>query len=416
MLQQQHSLSLRPLPSLHMQQGLHMLHAPITELSSYLLEQITLNPFFDLSSVEEDEWQPTLTASSSVDERYSRPETLLSHLLTQIQHAFSTHQEQHIAQYIVGNLSEHGLLTMPIDEIAEQLDVPEENVIAIRKQIQSFHPLGIASSSLQEYWLFCLQSSPHQLAYQIIKEHYPLLINCHFQRIAKKYRCSPEHLKKTLKQAFTTIPWSPAERYKTRTVQPALPDIYLHHVQGQWDIQISNRGLPPIQLNRELLTLYDQLPKQEKQPLKQHILSAKWLVKNLRKREQTLLAVMQKVLAHQEPFLLGNTNHPSPLSVKNLAQELGFHESTLFRAIEHKALSTPKHGILPLKHLFPQTTDNGVTRETILQWIHQWITSEEAPLSDAAISQRIAEKGISCARRTVAKYRAQLKILPAHKR
>lgn len=130
-----------------------------------------------------------------------------------------------------------------------------------------------------------------------------------------------------------------------------------------------------------------------------------------------MFSIVEKILPHQENFLLGKTSCPKPLSVKNLSEELPYHESTIFRAIENKTLAGPI-GIIPLKHLFPRpiSTSDSQSKETILQWIHQWVASETTPLSDADISKRISQQGIQCARRTVAKYRTQLKILPAHKR
>ncbi|WP_348663425.1 RNA polymerase factor sigma-54 [Chlamydia vaughanii] len=418
MFKQQQKLSLKYLPSLRMQQGLQMLQSPITELSTYVLQQIIHNPFFDLSSLEDDEWS-SCSSLPSIDTSYSRPESLFTHLLTQVEQTFNNAEDRTIAQHIIGNLSDQGLFLLSPEELSIQLDVSLQAVNNVQKAIQNFHPLGIGSSSLQEYWLFLLQNSPHQLAFKIIKEHYTLLINCDFPRIAKKCCCSPSQLRTALKEALSKIPWSPAEGYSSAlpNIQPALPDVYVNHKQETWEIQISSRGLPPIKLNNEVFHLYEQLPEAEKKNLKQQILSAKWLIKNLRKREQTLFTIVEKILPHQESFLLGETSSPKPLSVKQLAEELSYHESTIFRAIENKTVAAPV-GIIPMKQLFPRAAaDNDVqSKETILQWIHQWIASETSPLSDADISARISEQGIQCARRTVAKYRSQLKILPAHKR
>ncbi|AFS21121.1 RNA polymerase sigma-54 factor [Chlamydia psittaci GR9] len=417
MFQHHQKLSLNYLPSLRMQQGLQMLQSPITELSSYILQQIIHNPFFDISSLEEEEWS-TCSSFPSVDASYSRPESLFSHLLTQVQQTFDRPEDLLIAQHIIGNLSDQGLFLSSPEELSLQLEVSLEAVNKVWKTIQYFHPLGIASPSLQDYWLLHLEGSPHTLAYKIIKEHYSLLINCDFLRIAKKCHCSPADLRHALKNALTTIPWCPAKGYASSSnIQPALPDVYVAKKDRVWEIQISSKGLPPIKLNSEVFHIYEQLPREEKKTLTQQILSAKWLIKNLRKREQTLFSIVEKILPHQENFLLGKTSCPKPLSVKNLSEELPYHESTIFRAIENKTLAGPI-GIIPLKHLFPRpvSTSDSQSKETILQWIHQWVTSETTPLSDADISKRISQQGIQCARRTVAKYRTQLKILPAHKR
>ncbi|MEF9519584.1 RNA polymerase factor sigma-54 [Chlamydia crocodili] len=417
MFQQHQKLSQNYLPSLRMQQGLQMLQSSITELSSYVLQQIIHNPFFDISSLEDEEWS-VCSSLPSIDAAYSRPESLFSHLFTQVQQTFDSSEELLIAQHIIGNLSDQGLFLSSPDELSLQLEIPVEIIHTVWQTIQHFHPLGIASPSLQDYWLLHLESSSHTLAYKIIKEHYSLLINCDFLRIAKKCRCSPLDIRNALKLALAKIPWCPAEGYASLSnIQPALPDVYVTKKHQIWEIQVSSRGLPPIKLNSEVFHIYEQLPKEEKKNLTQQILSAKWLIKNLRKREQTLFAIVEKVLPHQESFLLGKTSSPKALSVKNLSEELSFHESTIFRAIENKTLAAPI-GIISMKQLFPRAASNDTSqsKETILQWIHQWIASETIPLSDADISERISQQGIQCARRTVAKYRSQLKILPAHKR
>ncbi|AAP05725.1 RNA polymerase factor sigma-54 [Chlamydia caviae] len=417
MFQQHQKLSQNYLPSLRMQQGLQMLQSPITELASYVLQQIIHNPFFDLSSLEDEEWS-VCSSLPSVDAAYSRPESLFSHLLTQVQQTFDRSEDLLIAQHIIGNLSDQGLFLSSTEELSLQLEMPLETIHTVWETIQHFHPLGIASPSLQDYWLLHLEGSAHALAYKIIKEHYSLLINCDFLRIAKKCRCSPSDIRKVLKTALAKIPWCPAEGYASLShVQPALPDVYVTKKHQIWEIQISSRGLPPIKLNSEVFHIYEQLPKEEKKNLTQQILSAKWLIKNLRKREQTLFSIVETILPHQESFLLGKSSSPKALSVKSLSEELSFHESTIFRAIENKTLAAPI-GIIPLKQLFPRAAgdNDSQSKETILQWIHEWIASETTPLSDADISERISQQGIQCARRTVAKYRTQLKILPANKR
>lgn len=416
MFRQEQKLSLKYLPSLRMQQGLHMLQFPITELSSYLLQQMIHNPCFDLSSLEEENWSSCYSLPSI---EVAHPESLLSHLQTQICHTFYDPQDLHIAQHIIGNLSEKGLLIPSLQELALQLEVSIEEIALVQEKIQHFHPLGIASSSLQDYWLLLLKNSPHTLAYTLIKDHYHALRECNFFSIAKKFRCSSQHLLESLKNALLSIPWFPSSGYASSSPDfpVSLPDVYLNYIQDTWEIHISSRGLPPIKIDSYVLHIYEQLPEQEKKSLKHQILSAKWLIKNLRKREQLLFAIVEKILPYQEKFLLGKASVPQAFSVKMLAEELPYHPATLFRAIENKTIATPR-GIFPLKYLFPRPAcDNtSQSRETILRWIHQWIASETSPLSDADISKRISEYGIPCARRTVAKYRAQLNILPAHKR
>ncbi|AAD18909.1 sigma factor 54 [Chlamydia pneumoniae TW-183] len=422
MFQQKQKLSLKYLPSLRMQQGLQMLQSPLTELSSYVVQEIIDNPFFDLSSLEEEEWspcyRPTNSTFSYLNQTPGPQESLYTRLLPQIEEAFSTAEERFIAHQIAGNLSDEGLFLRNPEDFAQELELPLEKIHKVWDTIQNLSPEGIASPSLQSYWMKLLRNSSHQQAYSIVRDCYPLMTNCEFAPIMKKFSLSLSELRNILKKALGSIPWCPAAACTVKPmVSTPLPDIYLFYSSGSWKIEVSTRGLPSIKLNKETFHFYEHLPKEEQKNLSQQILSAKWLIKNLRKREQTLLQVMETLLPKQEDFLLGKIPAPYPLGIKDLAEDLSFHESTIFRAIENKAVAAPI-GIFPLKHLFPRGIhqDSSHSKENVLQWIRQWIATEQTPLSDSVISDRITAKGIPCARRTVAKYRAQLKILPANKR
>ncbi|SPN73886.1 RNA polymerase factor sigma-54,DNA-directed RNA polymerase specialized sigma subunit, sigma54 homolog,RNA polymerase sigma-54 factor,Sigma-54, DNA binding domain [Chlamydia serpentis] len=422
MFQQKQQLSLKYLPSLRMQQGLRMLQSPLTELSSYITQEIIHNPFLDLSSLEDEESSfssPFISSTFAYLNNTPAPQkSLYTHILSQIDEIFSTSQERLIAHQIAGNLSDQGLFLQNPEDLADQLELPLNEIYRVWNTIQNLNPLGIASPSLQSYWMRLLRDSSHQKAYTIIRDFYPLITNCEFLPIMKKLRLSLPELLTILKKALGTIPWSPAAAYTMKPlVATPLPDIYLFYHSGSWDIKVSARGLPSIKLNRKTFDFYEQLPKEEQNNLTQQILSAKWLIKNLRKREETLLRIMESLLPKQEKFLLGNISSPEPVAIKSLAEDLALHESTIFRAIENKVIATPI-GIFPLKRLFPKGVhqDSSHSKEKILQWIYQWISTEQAPLSDRTISDRITAKGIPCARRTVAKYRSQLNILPANKR
>ncbi|AGW40264.1 RNA polymerase factor sigma-54 [Chlamydia pecorum] len=419
MFQQRQQTSVRPLPLLRMQQGLHMLQAPIAELSSYVIQELIDNPFFDLSSLEEEERSQYSSSFADLESSPSQPESLISHILSQIHQAFHTQEDIRIAYHIAGNLSDEGLFLEPVDLLAEQLHVSENRIYTVWGNMQKFHPSGICSPSLKSYWLMRLQDTPHQKAYQIISQCYSALTECNFPVIMKRFGITFKELREILKQALGSIPWCPAAGYhaSSHLPSPPPPDIYVMYSQG-WEIRVNSRGLPAIKLNTQAIQLYDDLPKEDKKLLTQQILSAKWLIKNLMKREHTLFSLVQKLLPYQEEFLLGRVSSPRPLTIKKIAEELECHETTIFRAVQNKSLASPI-GILPLKLLFPRavvTEESPLSKETILHWIRQWIATETSPLSDQSLSEKIAEKGIPCARRTVAKYRSQLKIPPAHKR
>lgn len=418
MLNLQQSLKLQP--SVHMQQGVHILQTPIAELAEYLHQQILLNPFLDLDALEPDACSEpdhySIPLSSSIEDRHS----LFSYLMQQATQTFSTPEDMHIAQYILGNLSTDGLLLTSLEELSILLRVPVERVKKVQNTIQHFDPLGIASASLRDYWLLNIDKKKFPQAHKLIKDFYNHLHQCNFAFISRKTKLSVPTICQILKEALSCIPWSPADMYKKSSLPsllPPLPDIYLRYQHKSWTMQVCDHGLPTIRINQDTLNLYDSLPKEERRHLHQHILSVKWLLKHLKKRTQTLLLVAEKVVHYQSDFLLGKSKVPQPLSVKTIAQELSFHESTIFRAIEHKVLSTPI-GLITMKDLFPKVLNrhSQTSKDVVLQWIKKWIDEEDSPLSDADLSEKMLEQGISCSRRTVTKYREQLRILPSHLR
>ncbi|AAF73614.1 RNA polymerase sigma-54 factor [Chlamydia muridarum str. Nigg] len=417
MLHQHQTASVALCPALHIQQSLDMLQMPVAELSEFLSQQITINPCFDLDALDD---LPDTCSFFPISEHHPFTETLLSHLLHQIEVHFSLPQDRAIAQYIVGNLSPEGLFLEDPSLSASNLGVSDVLFQKIWLRIQQFHPLGIASSSLQSYWLSLLDPSSHKEALMIIRQHFNRLARCDFAGISKKIQLPIAKILVFLRQALASIPWCPAAGFPNslKTPSPALPDAYLSFShEKSWEIFMNKDSLPAIRLNSTVLHIYHTLPRDDKDHLSQQIRAAKQLLRNIKKREETLLAVLRVLIPYQEEFLLKKRSVPKAFSVKQLARELSLHETTICRAINNKTLATPI-GLISMRSLFPQAVGAcpDQSKATILHWIHQWISTEKNPLSDEAISQKIIAKGIPCARRTVAKYRSQLNIPPAHQR
>lgn len=417
MLHQHQTASVALCPALHLQQGLDMLQMPVAELATFVSQQITINPCFDLDSLDSP---PESFSFFPISEQYPFTETLSAYLLRQIDTNFASSQERTIAQYIVGNLSPEGLFLENPSLVAADLNVSEHLFHKVWQRIQQLHPLGVGAPSLQSYWVSLLQTSPHKEALAIIRNHFPRLARCDFTTIARKMHATTTEILTFLRHAFASIPWCPAAGFSEtlHPPAPALPDAYLSFSRNSsWDVSINKDCLPSIRLNDTVLDIYPSLPREEKDHLSQQIRAAKQLLRNVKKREETLLAILRVLIPYQEEFLLKKRTSPKAFSVKQIARELSLHEATVCRAIDNKTLATPV-GLLPMRSLFPQAVGScpDQSKATILHWIHQWISTEKHPLSDAAISQKIIEKGIPCARRTVAKYRSQLNIPPAHQR
>ncbi|WP_213318869.1 RNA polymerase factor sigma-54 [Chlamydiifrater volucris] len=411
--------------SQELQQSLKILEAPIDELTQLVIQQVIANPIFDLSSLDSTEAIGISSEKSSFASEFilgfSEENSPISLLNRQIEATFSSLAERSIAEFIIGSLDEHGFLTTSVKELSILTDYPEETVQHVLDRVKKFSPVGVASFDLKEHWLLQLKLLDFPLVYQAVNDYYSLLIACDFVKIAKKLSVSIEEFSCSLRKAFRKISWVPfSDLEKPRSpLRPPLPDVYLREHEGQWLINVNKKGIPELKLDMEILKLFQETTFGS---WSKEVMAAKHLLKSIKKREQTLIALIQKVLPIQELFLLGKETYPRPCSPKDIAEDLGYHVSTIFRAIENKSVSCPI-GIIPLKQLFPSSKNqlqtlqnNSINSEKAKDAIREVVSKEIIPLSDEAISEHLLKMGIVCARRTVSKYRKILQILPANKR
>ncbi|WP_213358220.1 RNA polymerase factor sigma-54 [Chlamydiifrater phoenicopteri] len=423
MLHQDLQVSATHALSQELQQSLKVLEAPIDELSQLVIQQIIANPVFDLTSLDlEEDFDSSPKDLGLFPDHFFSEEISPLHLLNrQIEASFSSEAERLIAQFIVGSLDDHGFLSSSIEELAVLTDQSEQKVSTVLDKIKQFSPLGVASFNLREHWLLQLKHLEFPLIYQAVKDYYPLLVDCEFATIAKKLSVPIEDFSLSLREAFRKISWAPFSNLKHPRASLRLPppDIYLQRQEGQWLINVNKKGLPELKLDMEILKLFRET---NFGCCSKEISAAKHLLKSIKKREQTLIILMQKILPIQEAFLLGKKDYPSLCPPKEIAEEAGYHVSTIFRAIENKTVSCPI-GIIPLKNLFPSNKNrlhtlqnSSIHSEKAKDAIRKIIAKEPIPLSDEAISEHLLKMGIVCARRTVSKYRKLLQILPASKR
>jgi RNA polymerase sigma-54 factor len=286
------------------------------------------------------------------------------------------------------------------------------------KEIQTFDPPGVGATSLQESFLIQLErmGEKESLAFFIVARCYNDLLNNRMALIRRKKGCSTLELDKAM-HMISKLDMHPGLGISKDVVQTIVPDVTLKQEGDQLVVEINDDQLPPLRLNPYYMNLFEQtsLSKETKDFMKDKILSAKWLVKSIHQRNQTLFRIAESLAQRQHDFFLNPQGQLTPLTMKTLAEELDVHESTIARAVANKSINTPK-GILPLRSFFTGTyvTDEGhdISSKTVKDALLEIIKNENKhkPCSDEILKIQLKKKGIVCARRTIAKYRDEMNI------
>lgn len=348
-----------------------------------------------------------------------------SYLQLQLTHLELTEQDILLTTFIVGNLDGHGFLEASIEDICRHCQCTVEEAEGALRLVQSLDPPGVAARSIQESLLLQLDRLDYYdtLPYQIVEHHMHLLEARNYAQLA---RDTGIPLKKILEavaiiQELTPYPGNEFSNEQTNYV---VPDVYIYKIDGEFIIQLNDEGLPNLQISSE----YQQLLKQKnalspegRGYLRENKRNAEWFIKSIEQRQRTIYRVMESLLKFQRDFFEKGAGAMRPLILRDVAEDIGMHESTVSRVTSNKYVHTPQ-GIYELKYFFStgvaNTDGDTVAAEAIKNRIRQLINSENPakPLSDNTISELLTKENISVARRTVAKYREQLKILPVKHR
>lgn len=351
--------------------------------------------------------------------------TLFGHLMQQAQETFDTDQKLKIAEAIIGSLDERGILQSSLEEIALLNGFEYNSVAEILKEVQGFDPPGVGARSLQELLLIQLANlgKKSSLAYQIVLNHYEDLIHNRIPRIQKLLKCTPKDISDAIEKDIAKLDFHPGTSFSRQVVQQIVPDIIISQEDDSLVATIPDEYIPTLRLNRRYLKMLEDesLSVEAKDFIKQKLLSAKWLMKNIFQRNETLQKIAQFLIDNQSAFFLNPDGKLVPMTMKKVADELDVHESTIARAVSNKYLSSPR-GVYSLRSFFTTAyiSDQGedISAQTVRDLMLEVIENEDKkkPLSDEAIATAIKERGVNCARRTVAKYRAALSIGNAHQR
>ena len=346
---------------------------------------------------------------------------LTSHLQWQLSHLELDELDREIAHFILGNLDGDGFFKADIADICDYVNCSTEEAEGVLRLVQSLEPPGIAARDIRESLLLQLDRKglEESLAYRIVDEHMDQLQTRNYALIARQTGVTARKVQAAVDVISSLTPY-PGNEFSNEQTNYVVPDVYVYKIDGEFVIQLNNDGLPRLQLSdeyQELIKEKKKLNKESRGYLQEKKRSAQWFIKSLQQRQRTIYKVMESLLKFQHDFFEKGPGHLKPLILHDVAEDIGMHESTVSRVTSHKYAHTPQ-GIYELKYFFSTAvaTTNGdtVAAEAIKNRIKQLIGKEDSakPLSDNKISGLLKDEGIKVARRTVAKYRDQMKILP----
>ncbi len=361
----------------------------------------------------------------SFEARLTSKPTLEGHLSWQMRLSNFSERDLAIGEVVVGNLDSRGYLQASVEEMREQLpDVELSDIEAVVRRIQRLDPVGVAARSVQECLLvqmevLGLDSDPALVC--LVREHLEDLEKHRYKPLIKKFRISMDDLKSYLDLLQTLEPM-PGAHFSTGEPQYVSPDVFVYKHGQDFVIVLNEDGMPRLQLNSYYVENLHAKNPAEKDYFQDKVRSAEWLMKSLYQRQRTLYKVMESIVRFQREFFEHGVTKLKPLILKEVAEDIGMHESTVSRITTSKYVATP-HGIYELKFFFNSALDlddgTQVGSESVKALIKQLIGEEnpKRPLSDEQIGEILKQKlEVNIARRTVAKYRTAMNIESSSKR
>ena len=357
-----------------------------------------------------------------IENTLSTASSLSDHLLWQLSMQTDEPRIREIGSAIIGNLDDDGYLVASFDEIAGMGPWPVDQVERALKLIQGFDPTGVAARDLQE----CLLLQLRQLGLEgtppekIVTDHLRLLQNHQVPEIARKLGMSIDDLKEHI-EVIRNLDPKPGSRYNPTQSQYVIPDVYVMKVEDEYVVVLNEDGIPRLRVNSLYRSLLRNSGDEARAYVEQKLRSAVWLIKSVDQRQRTLRKVTQSIVKFQREFLDKGLPYLRPLSLRDVGEDIGMHESTISRVTTNKYVETPQ-GLFELKFFFHSGIASGdgemVSSVSVKKMIQDLLANEDPakPLSDQEVAQILKGRGLVIARRTVAKYREELGILPSHQR
>ncbi|MBL8142613.1 MAG: RNA polymerase factor sigma-54 [Acidobacteria bacterium] len=360
-----------------------------------------------------------------IENTLSSTSSLTDHLLWQLTAQVDDGATRDIAQAIIGNLDDDGYFVASIDEIAAMGTWPVPEVERVLGIIQHFDPVGVAARDLQECLVLQLrhlglEGTPTE---RIVTDHLRLLQNHQVPEIARRLGISIDEIRPHI-EIIRQLDPKPGSRYNPRPAQYVIPDVYIVKVEDQYVAVLNEEGLPQLRVSpvyRRLLDKNGDASDETRAYVKEKFRSALWLIKSVDQRQKTIHKVATSIINFQREFLDLGIEHLRPLVLRDVANDIGMHESTVSRVVNNKYMHTPQ-GVFEMKYFFhsgiSSSYGESVSSVTIKQRIKKIIEGEDLkkPLSDSKIVSILQNEGLILARRTIAKYREELKIPTSNQR
>src|SRR5881296_1156707 len=349
--------------------------------------------------------------------------SLADHLEEQLRFASEDAAVRRIGGQIIGNLDEDGYLRAELEEIAQRCGATAEEVTRVLELVQGFDPPGVAARSIQECLLLQLKRDPRPdpVSVEIIEAYFDDLSRRRYQDIARAMKLPVDRIMESVEEIMGLEP-KPGRRFGGNDSRYIVPDVYVYKLGTDYTIVLNEDGVPRLRVNALYRSLLRNSGVDEaRQYVEQKLRSALWLIKSVDQRQRTLRKVTQSIVKFQRDFLDRGLPHLRPLSLRDVGEDIGMHESTISRVTTNKYVETPQ-GLFELKFFFHSGIASGdgemVSSVSVKKMIQDLLANEDPskPLSDQEVALILKGRGLTIARRTVAKYREELGILPSHQR
>ena len=469
-MQQTQSLALQQVLSPQLQQSLLILQTPLLELRNLVQQEMETNPvieelpeeartdergeadgsvddnfdneFQKLASLDE-EWRDYMAQSASYSSDGSRrsreaqdkrqflfdsipvQDTLQQNLIGQLNQSVLSGSDRKAAELVIGNIDDNGFLQSTPEEMALNSGIPREDFEKMLALIQSFYPPGVGARDLRECLLIQLQrqGKENTLEYKIVSEHMDDLGRRRFPEIARRMGVSVEDVQKAAGNIARLNP-RPGQIFAAAPQNYVLPDVIVEKVDGEYQITLNNEQIPHLRISnlyKDIIASGNTQSSEVKDYIRDKIRGGKFLIRSIHQRQQTIFNIAEQIVSRQRDFLEHGPSHLKPMIMREVADAVGVHETTVSRAVSGKYMATPQ-GVFEMKYFFTsgyqtatgESLSNISVKEAILDLVKH--ENGSAPLSDHEMVEILGERGIPIARRTVAKYRDELNILPSHMR
>ena len=463
-LSQHQSLSQSQVLAPQLQQSLQILQVPMLELRTLIQVELDGNPTlemddndpneskvedkqrdaeefdveFDRLSKLDDEWRDYMAQSTNYvrrstedDERrqfffdsLTKNETLQEHLLDQLRGSELSKEDVQLGELLIGNTNDTGVLTVKPDEIAANTGLEMADLDRVLQTIQTFHPVGVCARDLRECLLIQLKriGKEGSLEWRVVSSYLDDLAKKRYPEIARRCGTTVDCIQRAANFIATLDP-KPGQIFSADPNNYVLPDVTVEKVSGLWQVLLNGDQIPHLRISNTYKDLMAQTANKEdvRDYIRDKIRNGKFLIKSIHQRQQTISNIAHEIVKRQTEFLERGPSGLKPMTMVQIADIVGVHETTVSRAISGKYMSTP-HGVFEMKYFFTpgyQTAGGeSMSNTSVKGVIAEMVKGEDGknPLSDKEIVDVLKTKGIPIARRTVAKYRNELNILPSNMR